>query len=1758
MNPLFRRPFWLLCVCSWSLVAPAQVVISEFVADNKSTLADEDGAFSDWIELYNTGTSTLNLSGWSLTDDPTRQSRWQMPATNLTARGFMVVFASGKNRAVPGATLHADFSLKAGGEYLALLRPNGSIATEFSPTFPTQFPDVSYGMAQDVTTNILMDISSAARVLVPSDGTLGTNWTQTLFDDSGWVDGATGLGYETAVAGFAVYNYVAAVGVCSLPEADGVISDPAQQLGVYAENAPVLNYLNTGSSGHYDNDGTFPGLTIGVDQEFFAVEATATISIPSAGNWTFGVNSDDGFRLTIGGFTMSYPDPRGPDDTLGTFNFPAAGNYALRLVFYECGGGSEVELFAAPGSLTTWNSTGFHLVGDTANGGLVVTAPVVSGGTGGSSSYRPFIVTDVESQMAGINPSAYLRVPFVVANPAAFESLTLRMRYDDGFVAYLNGQEVARRNAPGSLQWNSSATAPHPTDQALAFEEINISDRLNALRAGDNLLAIHGLNQSAGDPDFLIQPSLVEYRIAALTNHYFATPTPNAPNGAGFFSYVADTKFDHDRGFYDAPFNLSITTSTPDATIVYTTDGSTPALDNGTTYAGPILVTGTTVIRAAGFKTGFEPSSVDTQTYLFVNDVIHQSSDGSPPPGWPDNWGANVVDYGMDPDIVDNPAYAAALPDALKSIPTYSIVTDLPNLFDPSTGIYANAYQDGIGWERPASVELIHPDGTAGFHINAGLRIRGGYSRSTDNPKHAFRLLFRQSYGASKLNYPAFANQDGTGSFDGYDLRTFQNYSWSFGGDARFIALRDQFSRDAQVAQGQPAERGDFYHLYLNGQYWGLFNTCERAEASYGESYLGGVKEDYDVVKVDTSAGYTIFATDGNMDAWTRLWRAATNGFSGNSNYFRIQGLNVDGSSNPAYENLLDVDNLIDYMLVIFFGGNLDAPISEFLGNENPNNFFAMRNRTGLFGGFRFFAHDSEHSLLHTSPFGADEINRNRTGPFAAGNPLVQGAAAALARSNPQYLFTRLSANAEFRLRAADHVQSQFFNGGVFTTEGCRTRFLVRSNEITRAVIAESARWGDSKREPPRNRNTDWVREMNSVYGDYFLRRPGIVLNQLRTKGLYPAVAAPAFNQNGGNVPDGFQVSLTASSGTIYYTLDGSDPRQTGGGVSPSAVAYSGALTLNQSARFRARVSDGGVWSALNDATFYIIWNFTGLLVTEIMYHPPGTTNSSGDAFEFIELKNVTGTSLELSGVHFTNGIQFTFPVGTLIDPGQFAVLVRDPVAFAARYPGVPVTGVFSNNLSNGGETVSLAHAVGTPIVSVKYDTRPPWPSLADGAGFSIVPVNPNVNPDPDNAINWRSSTVIGGSPGEDDPPSNIPRVLINEALTHTDPPQLDAIELYNPNLAEVDVGNWYLTDQRTVPQKFRIPAPTVIPGGGYLVLTENNWNPLPGATNGFRLDSHGEEIYLFSANVGGQLTGFSDGFSFGAAQNGVSFGRHFISTGEAQYPAQISNTLGTTNAGPRVGPVVINEIQFHPAPGAQEFIELKSTTNAPVKLYDPAYPTNTWRLNGVGFDFPAAVEIPANGLLLVVGGDPDAFRAQHSVPAAVPIFGPYSGVLQDSGETLALQRPDQPDVDTNTGAIFIPFIDVDVVRFNDKAPWPTNAAGLGPSLERLNPGTYGNDPINWRASAVGGSPGLENPGTPPLRFEAIFWSGSPIPLLHLRFTALAGQTYTVQYRDSLTAGSWLRVADVPDQGSTQIVDIPDPTSINSARRFYRIVTPVN
>lgn len=920
----------------------------------------------------------------------------------------------------------------------------------------------------------------------------------------------------------------------------------------------------------------------------------------------------------------------------------------------------------------------------------------------------------------------FLRKSFVVPSVTNVAELTLTVACDDGFIAWINGQEVARYNVPdGDLSFDAKAF--DSPSEPVPFNDVLIANPGKLLVDGTNLFAVQGFNRAIESSDFGFMAGL-------------SSSIPLPP--------LADISFNQDRGFYGAPFSVTITCPTPGATVFFTTNGSSPASTNGQVYTQPIPISGTTVLRARAEKEGFQPTKIHTHSYLFINDIIHQSPSGSPPLGWPATWGGNTVDYGMDPNVVGKAPWNSQISAALLSIPTLSLVTDSPNLFDPDTGIYANASGEGRAWERACSVELLLPDGTKGFQEDAGVRIRGGFSRSSDNPKHSFRFLFRSEYGAPKLRYPLFG-PTGSRAIDQFDLRTSQDGSWAYLGARDGFFVNDPFARDTQLATGQAGERGDFVHLYISGQYWGLYNTCERPEASYAATYFGDEPEDYDVLKPDPQEGYLMTVTDGNDLAWTELWRAATNGFSSNAAYFAVQGRDPDGTPNPARTNLLEVINLVDYLLTIFWIGDQDGPISGSLDDGFLNNYYAFRSRRNT-GGFRFVTHDSEMSLYN--------VDDSRVGTSTRGDP---NRGDGPDQSNPYYLWTRLLANPEFRLLVMDRIQKHFFNGGPLTTEACTARFTARTTEIHLAVIGESARWGDAKSPGDPITAADWQNAVNDKLSYYFPDRSAAVLDQLQGAGLWPPpVAAPRFSQSGGEMPAGFALGLTHTnqSGTIYYTIDGSDPRSVGGTVSRPANAYSAPITLSSSSIVRARVKASTGWSPLIEASFHPAQDFRGLRVTEVMFNPPKLNEVDGDQFEFIELKNTGLSTLDLGGVSFSAGIGFTFTNGTFLRPGGFVVLAANATNFASKYPGVPIQGWYTGKLDDAGETLTLTTPAGATIVSFAYDDAAPWPTSCDGQGYSLVLADADSSGDLNNPASWRASSMLGGSPGTNDPAGEIPR----------------------------------------------------------------------------------------------------------------------------------------------------------------------------------------------------------------------------------------------------------------------------------------------------------------------------------------------------------------------------------------------------------------
>ncbi|RYD33367.1 MAG: hypothetical protein EOP86_13575, partial [Verrucomicrobiaceae bacterium] len=870
-----------------------------------------------------------------------------------------------------------------------------------------------------------------------------------------------------------------------------------------------------------------------------------------------------------------------------------------------------------------------------------------------------------------------------------------------------------------------------------------------------------------------------------------SNPSPAAPNSAtgvrGYLDETDDTKFAVGRGFYTEAVHEVITCSTPGATLIYTTNGSTPTAANGTkvpaadvstpprveltihpgavpdgaTGTNIATIGGTMLLRAAVFLDGFAPTNTDTQTYLFASQVLTQTPANATAKGWPTgSVNGQVLNYGMDPNVVTSFTPEEMLA-SLQSLPTLSIVTPQANLTG-SNGVYVNADQHGPAWERPVSAELILPPGyvspdgnTTGFQIDAGLRIRGGFSRGDSFYKHGLRLYFSKKYDG-KLNYPFFG-KEGTNSFGKLDFGTGSNYGWFRESDyntGKFNTMcRDMFCRDTQGALGQPNTKSRFHHLYLNGIYWGVYYSEERAEAEFAASYMGGDADEYDAVKCGNHiGGFVTEATDGNMNAWYSLWtKVLSIGTAPTlAKYYEIQGRNPDGTRNPAMPVLLDIDNLIDEMLVIFYAGDGDAVLSNFLGHNQPNNWFSVYRRDGS-QGFRFFIRDAEHTL------GTPSSVNDQTGPWGGSNKTN------FSYSNPQWMHEDLMKVPEYKLRFADHVQRHFFNDGALTSARCIARFDNRASQLRLAMKSESARWGDVQSlsglpagHPRRYIVSDWESAIATVKNNIMPNRSNTVLNQLKTDGLFPATAAPVFvndatsaPQNGGAIQPGFQLRITSATGTIYYTLDGADPRAVGGSAATGALTYTAPVALSGSTTVNARALNGTVWSALSSAVFQVDTvpaSAANLAVSQVYYNPP-----TGNSGEYLEFMNIGSSTIDLTGVHIRDGIDYDFPANTTIAPGQRLVVAGDLTAFAGLFPSpaLRVVGPFVGNLSNSGERLLLVSDSQGTVRDFTWNDKSPWPAEADGQGNALVLISPQSNPDHALPSSWRGSAaaaVPGGS----------------------------------------------------------------------------------------------------------------------------------------------------------------------------------------------------------------------------------------------------------------------------------------------------------------------------------------------------------------------------------------------------------------------------
>ena len=484
----------------------------------------------------------------------------------------------------------------------------------------------------------------------------------------------------------------------------------------------------------------------------------------------------------------------------------------------------------------------------------------------------------------------------------------------------------------------------------------------------------------------------------------------------------------------------------------------------------------------------------------------------------------------MDPELTSDPVFAQKIVDGLYSLPVLSLVTDKGNLFnetaDEKTGgiyIFTGApvsNYPGRGWERPVSAELFGGTAAHDLQVDCALTIHGGTSRNPEkNPKHSLRLKFKSDYGPGKLRYPIYGDGE-VDKFNSIIIRGMFNDSWIYQGTWRGESqyIKELWARLIQKRMGRPYSNGIYVHLFLNGMYWGLYSISERINDDFCKTHFGGEKEDYDIIKVtEDSEGQRLEASDGEMAKWKEMVGLAERSES-NQYYFKLTG--QDGG-----EPLLDVDNFIDYML-----------INQYCGNEDwdYHNWTAIRNRKRADRGFQFLCWDAEIIFRHTDHNALDTYYSGCT----------------------THIFKYLMQNHVFRHRYIDRAyQLLVAPGGLLTEQPVVELWDSLYNDISLALYAESARWGDYRRDvhPYASRgelytpDKHYLKQRNKLLNEYFPQRTAVVVQQMIDKGWYPKTQPPRFiingeEDNGADTLSADDVLTLEGIGTILYTDNGAAP----------------------------------------------------------------------------------------------------------------------------------------------------------------------------------------------------------------------------------------------------------------------------------------------------------------------------------------------------------------------------------------------------------------------------------------------------------------------------------------------------------------------------------------------------------------------------------------------------------------------------------------
>ncbi|YCM45165.1 lamin tail domain-containing protein [Verrucomicrobiaceae bacterium 227] len=629
---------------------------------------------------------------------------------------------------------------------------------------------------------------------------------------------------------------------------------------------------------------------------------------------------------------------------------------------------------------------------------------------------------------------------------------------------------------------------------------------------------------------------------------FFSTPTPGAENDTSGIAKVAPLQATPKRGFYQSAQTITLGTATGGTTIHYTTDGTPPLNASGAptataqTYSAPIAIGQTTVLRAAAVSAGHAPTDIVSHTYVLL-DIDGAASNGTDPGGLntpflqqtqPTGYGSlSSGDYNINTAVSKSTAQSAghgglsisqAMLQGMRDVPTISIALPKED-FAGGGGIYSNSTQEGLAWEKACSAEFIPAknDTRSDFQENCGLRVQGGASRNpSSSPKHSLSFRFREEYGAGRLKQALFPDSD-VDNFNSIALRAGYNNSWihsDSGQRSRGSMIRDQWMRESMHDMGhEDAGHGFLAHVFVNGLYWGLHNVAERQDNVHYAQYNGG---DSDLI--DALNGTNL--VEGNSTAWNAMKSVVST-----KNWVNIQ-------------QVLDIDTYIDFQILQRYGANQDLKTN---GNWRAAGGGPFTVATEM-RPWKIFSWDGERVLENV----ADNIV-----------PL-----------DPMGIRGTLETMPEYRLRFADRAKRHLTGNGALTPDRTRARWAKYADVLDKAIIAESARWGDHRRNPSYSR-TEWLTEQSRLYNTYFPVRTANVIDDLVSAKLFGTVDPPELLvdgvvSEGGFVAPGSTLAATGPTGTIYYTTDGSDPLNLDGTLNPSALSIASGTAQENSFPFES------------------------------------------------------------------------------------------------------------------------------------------------------------------------------------------------------------------------------------------------------------------------------------------------------------------------------------------------------------------------------------------------------------------------------------------------------------------------------------------------------------------------------------------------------------------------------------------------------------